>query len=62
MLPDESDHAKGRLAVAAKKVCKLMRHDARARRSGGRPAWCAACKARCEGYRRLSASRRMTWC
>jgi hypothetical protein len=31
MLPDEPDHAKGRSAVAAKKVCKLMRHDARAR-------------------------------
>jgi hypothetical protein len=36
MLPDEPDHAKGRLAVAAKKVCKLMRHDAQARCSGGK--------------------------
>jgi hypothetical protein len=31
MLPDEPDRAKGRSAIAAKKVCKVMRHNARVR-------------------------------
>jgi len=62
MLPDEPDRAKGRSAIAAKKVCKAMRHNARVRCRWRRRGSVRALQGTWRAYQRLSPSPRGTSC
>src|SRR5262249_15597929 len=60
MLPDEPDRAKGRSAIAAKKVCKVMRHNAQVRCRWRRCGLVRALQGVLRAYQRLSACG--AWC